>query len=139
MRLGWRWIGAATLATLMLAVGINPAAVADDGLVAARHQSAQSASTVQAVESAQSAQSAQSDDPSDPAVESERSLVERTTTRSVDAVVIALFGVAGAMTVMLALFLWHTSPRRRLRMARRRSVELYGPQNDHTKPVQPAD
>ena len=104
----------------MLAAAVSPAGAAADGLVAARQQSAQSA---------------QSDDPSDPAVESERSLVERTTTRSVDAVVIALFSVAGVMTVMLVLFLWHTSPRRRLRMARRRSVELYGTQNDQAEPV----
>ena len=51
----------------------------------------------------------------------ERRLVERQSSERVDGVVVALFSIAGVMTVMLAVFLWHTSPRRRLRLARARS------------------
>ena len=51
----------------------------------------------------------------------ERRLVERESSERVDGVVVALFSIAGVMTVMLAVFLWHTSPRRRLRLARARS------------------
>ncbi len=47
----------------------------------------------------------------------ERRLVERESGERVDAVVIALWTIAGAMTVLLGVFVWHTSPRRRLRLA----------------------
>ena len=39
----------------------------------------------------------------------------------VDMVVASLVSIAAFMTVMLGLFLWHTSPRRRLLVARRRA------------------
>ena len=57
--------------------------------------------------------------------ETERRLVGRESSERVDSVVIALWSIAAGMTVMLVVFLWHTSPRRRLRLARRRSTELY--------------
>ena len=47
--------------------------------------------------------------------------------------VIALWSIAAGMTVMLVLFLWHTSPRRRLRLARRRSMQLYDGEADLTE------
>ncbi len=47
----------------------------------------------------------------------ERRLVERESGERVDAVVIALWTIAGVMTVLLGVFVWHTSPRRRLRLA----------------------
>ena len=43
---------------------------------------------------------------------------------------IALWSIAAGMTVMLVVFLWHTSPRRRLRLARRRSTQLYDGEAD---------
>ncbi len=57
--------------------------------------------------------------------ETEPRLVGRESSSRVDAVVISLWSIAAGMTVMLGLFLWHTSPRRRLRLARRRSTEMY--------------
>ena len=54
----------------------------------------------------------------------DRRLVERESGERVDAVVIALWTIAGAMTVLLGIFLWHTSPRRRLRLAGA-SAELF--------------
>ncbi len=46
----------------------------------------------------------------------ERRLVERRSDQRVDAVVIALWAIAGTMTVLLTFYLWHTSPRRRARL-----------------------
>ena len=40
-------------------------------------------------------------------------------------VVRALVGIAISLTVLLAIFLWHTSPSRRLRIARRRSKRRF--------------
>ena len=68
---------------------------------------------------------AQSDVDTDPEDGTDRRLVDRESSERVDAVVIALWSIAAAMTVMLGIFLWHTSPRRRLRLARRRSTEIY--------------
>ena len=59
--------------------------------------------------------SAQSDVDADSG--SDRRLVDRASSERIDAVVIALWTIAGVMTVLLGLFLWHTSPRRRLRLA----------------------
>lgn len=67
---------------------------------------------------------AQSDIDPSPESDTEPRLVARETSERVDAVVIALWSIAAAMSVMLVLFLWHTSPRRRLRLARRRSIQL---------------
>ena len=61
--------------------------------------------------------SAQSEVEPDPGSGSDRRLVDRASSERVDAVVIALWTIAGVMTVLLGLFLWHTSPRRRLRLA----------------------
>ena len=54
----------------------------------------------------------------------ELQLIARESSTRVDAVVIALWSIAVVMTVLLALFVWHTSPRRRLRLARSRSAML---------------
>ena len=64
---------------------------------------------------------AQSDEGTDLSEGTERRSVERQSSDRVGGVVIALFSIAAAMSVMLAVFLWHTSPRRRLRLARARS------------------
>ena len=61
--------------------------------------------------------SAQSEVEADPDSDPDRRLVGRDSSTRIDAVVIALWTIAGAMTVLLGLFLWHTSPRRRLRLA----------------------
>ena len=76
---------------------------------------------------------AQSDTEIDPESGTERRLVGRETSERVDAVVIALWSIAAGMTVMLVLFLWHTSPRRRLRLARRRSTQLYDGEADRAE------
>ena len=68
--------------------------------------------------------SAQSEVDADPDSGSDRRLVDRESSERVDAVVIALWTIAGAMTVMLGIFLWHTSPRRRLRLAASHSAAL---------------
>lgn len=60
---------------------------------------------------------AQSDGGSDADAGPDRRLVGRESGERVDAVVIALWTIAGVMTVLLGIFLWHTSPRRRLRLA----------------------
>ena len=73
---------------------------------------------------------AQSDTEVDPEPGTERRLVGRESSERVDGVVIALWSIAAGMTVMLVLFLWHTSPRRRLRLARRRSTQLYDGEAD---------
>ncbi|MXW93975.1 MAG: hypothetical protein F4110_04245 [Acidimicrobiaceae bacterium] len=61
--------------------------------------------------------SVQSEVEADPDSEPARRLVDRESSERVNAVVIALWAIAGVMTVLLGLFLWHTSPRRRLRLA----------------------
>ena len=67
---------------------------------------------------------AQSDGEADTEPATDRRLVERESGERVDAVVIALWTIAGVMTVLLGIFLWHTSPRRRLRLAGA-STELF--------------
>ena len=76
---------------------------------------------------------AQSDVEADPEDGTDRRLVGRESSERVDAVVIALWSIAAGMTVMLGIFLWHTSPRRRLRLARRRSTERYEPDEDESE------
>lgn len=73
---------------------------------------------------------AQSDTEISPESDTERRLVGRESSERVDGVVVALWSIAAGMTVMLVLFLWHTSPRRRLRLARRRSTQLYDGEAD---------
>lgn len=76
---------------------------------------------------------AQSDTETNPESETERRLVGRESSERVDGVVIALWSIAAGMTVMLVVFLWHTSPRRRLRLARRRSTQLYDGEADQAE------
>jgi hypothetical protein len=70
--------------------------------------------------------SAQSDVEADPDSDPDRRLVDRESSERIDAVVIALWTIAGVMTVLLGFFLWHTSPRRRLRLAGGGSAGLSG-------------
>ena len=67
--------------------------------------------------------SAQSEADADPGFGSDRRLVDRESSERIDAVVIALWTIAAVMTVLLGLFLWHTSPRRRIRLAASPSAE----------------
>ena len=57
------------------------------------------------------------DDGSDP-LGPERRLVGRDSSERVDAVFFALMSIAAGLSVMLVIFVWHTSPRRRLRLSR---------------------
>lgn len=66
--------------------------------------------------------SAQSEVEADP----DRRLVDRESSERIDAVVIALWTIAGVMTVLLGFYLRHTSPRRRLRLAGAGSAGLSG-------------
>lgn len=61
--------------------------------------------------------SAQSEVDTDPDSGSDQRLVDRDSSERIDAVVVALWTIAAVMTVLLGVFLWHTSPRRRLRLA----------------------
>ena len=71
-----------------------------------------------------------------------RRLVGRESSTRVDSFVVALWSIAVGMTVMLGLFLWHTSPRRRLRLARTRSAQLSenldAPEVSNATPPEPA-
>lgn len=77
---------------------------------------------------------AQGDSDGDGESDTDRRLIDRSSTERVDSVLIALFSIAGAMALMLLAFLWHTSPRRRLRLARRRSSRMYGSSEDASSP-----
>ena len=57
------------------------------------------------------------DDESDP-LGPERRLVGRDSSERVDAVFFALMAIAACLSAMLVIFVWHTSPRRRLRLSR---------------------
>ena len=118
MRSGRAWFAAPVLAVvLLLAAGgsVSVAAEGDPPMVVSADQSG----------SLGVVSTAQSDGGTDPESDGEQRLVGRESSERVDAVVIALWSIAVGMTVMLAVFLWHTSPRRRLRLARRRSTALY--------------
>ena len=109
---------APVLAVVLLLAAGGPVSVADEGdppMVVSADQSG----------SLGVVSTAQSDGGTDPESDGEQRLVDRESSERVDAVVIALWSIAAGMAVMLALFLWHTSPRRRLRLARRRSTALY--------------
>lgn len=95
------------VALSLLPAGTASAADGPDGTPAGLAQS----DTVRVVNSAQSEVDI------DPDSGSDRRLVDRESSERVDAVVIALWSIAGVMTVLLGLFLWHTSPRRRQRLA----------------------
>ena len=101
-----RGLAAASLLALALSLlAASPVSATDgtDGDVGG----AEGSDVVRVVDSAQS----------DPDSEPDRRLVDRESSERIDAVVIALWTIAGVMTVLLGLFLWHTSPRRRLRLA----------------------
>ena len=118
VRLGRAWFAAPLLAVALLVVAVGSASAADEGdapLVVSADQSG----------SLGVVSTAQSDGQTDPESDADRRLVGRESSERVDAIVIALWSIAAGMTVMLGIFLWHTSPRRRLRLARRRSTELY--------------
>ena len=123
VRLGRAWFAAPLLAAVLVVVVGGPVAAADGGeapMVVSTDQSG----------SLGVVSTAQSDTEIDPESDTERRLVDRETSERVDAVVIALWSIAAGMTVMLVVFLWHTSPRRRLRLARRRSTQLYDSEAD---------
>jgi len=101
-----RGLAVAPLLALALSVLVASPLSADDGPDGAVVD-AEGSDVVRVVSSAQS------DVEADP----ERRLVDRASSERIDAVVIALWTIAGVMTVLLGLFLWHTSPRRRLRLA----------------------
>ena len=107
---------AATMVCLALALPLTL-----PGIAAAQDPSEVGGSGVGVPSAAGDSTVAQSDEETDLSEGTERRLVERQSSERVDGVVIALFAIAGGMSVILAVFLWHTSPRRRLRLARARS------------------
>ena len=102
------WVTAPLLAVTLCLLAAGPAVAADDGaeVVISVGQS----DSLGVVSTAQS-------DGTDTEPGPDRRLVGRESGERVDAVVIALWTIAGVMTVLLGIFLWHTSPRRRLRLA----------------------
>ncbi|MCY3649472.1 MAG: hypothetical protein F4Y99_03550 [Acidimicrobiaceae bacterium] len=109
MRFSRGLAAASLLAVALCLLAASPLSAADgpDGAVVG----AEGSDVVRVVSSAQSEVEA------DPDSGSDRRLVDRESSERIDAVVIALWTIAGVMTVLLGLFLWHTSPRRRLRLA----------------------
>ena len=103
------------LAAALCLLAAGPALAADDGdeVVISVGQS----DSLGVVSTAQS-------DGTDTEPGPDRRLVGRESGERVDAVVIALWTIAGVMAVLLGIFLWHTSPRRRLRLAGA-SAELF--------------
>ena len=121
--MGRAWFAAPLLAVALFVVSAASASAADEGdspMVVSVDQSG----------SLGLVSTAQSDVEADPQDDPDRRLVGRESSARVDAVVIALWSIAAGMTVMLGIFLWHTSPRRRLRLARRRSTQLYEAEGD---------
>ena len=116
--MGRAWFAAPLLAVALLVVSAASASAADEG-DAPMVVSADRSGSLGLVSTAQS------DVESDPEDGTDRRLVGRESSERVDAIVIALWSIAAGMTVMLGIFLWHTSPRRRLRLARHRSTQLY--------------
>ena len=104
------------LAAALCLLAAGPAVAADDGdeVVISVGQS----------DSLGVVSTAQSDGGTDADSGPDRRLVGRESGERVDAVVIALWTIAGVMAVLLGIFLWHTSPRRRLRLAGA-SAELF--------------
>ena len=121
--MGRAWFAAPLVAVALFVVSAASASAADEGdspMVVSADQSG----SLGLVSTAQSDVEADSQDDTD------RRLVGRESSARVDAVVIALWSIAVGMTVMLGIFLWHTSPRRRLRLARRRTTQLYDPEGE---------
>ena len=124
--MGRAWFAAPLVAVALFVVSAASASAADEGdspMVVSADQSG----------SLGLVSTAQSDVEADPEDGTDRRLVGRESSERVDAVVIALWSIAAGMTVMLGIFLWHTSPRRRLRLARRRSTERYEPDEDESE------
>ena len=120
--MGRAWFSAPLLAVALFVVSAASASAADEG-DSAMVMSADQSGSLGLVSIAQS------DVEADP----DRRLVGRESSERVDVIVIALWSIAAGMTVMLGIFLWHTSPRRRLRLARRRSTERYEPDEDESE------
>ena len=121
--MGRAWFAAPLVAVALFVVSAASASAADEGdspMVVSADQSG----------SLGLVSTAQSDVEADVEADPDRRLVGRESSARVDAVVIALWSIAAGMTVMLGIFLWHTSPRRRLRLARRRSTHLYDPEGE---------
>ena len=109
------------MAAPLLAVALCLSAAAPASAAGDRNETATNAGQSDALRVVSTAQSElDTDTDSDP----DRRLVDRESSERVDAVVIALWTIAVAMTVLLAIFLWHTSPRRRMRLAGNGSAEL---------------
>ena len=124
--MGRAWFAAPLLAVALFVVSAASASAADEGdspMVVSADQSG----------SLGLVSTAQSDVEADPEDGTDRRLVGRESSERVDAIVIALWSIAAGMTVMLGIFLWHTSPRRRLRLARRRSTGRYEPDEDESE------
>ena len=107
------------MAAPLLAVALCLSAAAPASAAGDRNETAVSAGQSDALRVVSTAQSELDTDP-------DRRLVDRESSERVDAVVIALWTIAVVMTVLLAIFLWHTSPRRRMRLAGNGSAELSG-------------
>ena len=123
MRLRRAWLAAPLLSVALLVAVAGPVSATGEG----------EAPIVVSTEVSGSlgvVSTAQSDTEISPESDTERRLVGRESSERVDGVVIALWSIAAGMTVMLVVFLWHTSPRRRLRLARRRSTQLYDGEAD---------
>ena len=117
-------MAAPLLAVALCLSAAAPASAADD-----RNETVVSAGQSDAL---RVVSTAQSELDADPDSGSDRRLVDRESSEQVDAVVIALWTIAAVMTVMLAIFLWHTSPRRRLRLAGNGSAELSADAGDQS-------
>ena len=103
-----RWMAAPLLAVALCLLVAGPVSAADssDDVVISVGES----DSLGLVRTAQS-------DGTDTEPVADRRLVGRESGERVDAVVIALWTIAAVMTVLLGIFLWHTSPRRRARLA----------------------
>ncbi len=124
--MGRAWFAASLLTVALFVVAVDSASAADEG-DAPMVVSADQSGALGVVSTAQSDAEADLEDGTD------RRLVGRESSERVDAIVIALWSIAAGMTVMLGIFLWHTSPRRRLRLARRRSTELYEAEGEESE------
>ena len=121
-------VAAALLVVALCLLAVSPVSAADgpDGGVVG----AEGSDVLRVVSSAQS--EVEADPDSDP----DRRLVDRESSERIDAVVIALWTIAGVMMVLLGLFLWHTSPRRRLRLAGDGSAGLSDDAEDGAAPAE---
>ena len=124
--MGRAWFAAPLLTVVLFVVAVDSVSAADEG-DAPMVVSADQPGALGVVSTAQS------DVETDPEDGTDRRLVDRKSSERVDAIVIALWSIAAGMTVMLGIFLWHTSPRRRLRLARRRSTERYEPEAEESE------